>query len=507
VVLGGSGGSAVGEEATGPHLLFGRHRTDELAHRLVAAIDDLELVTSSIVDAAGIERLLDGSGARTDVTVDGHLDRWDLPMIDQVRRYLAQRYTVPLSALTTPWSNIIHLSFGRLPHLFEVLHEPRRIRIAALVVQDIAPSDELDLALHRLNPGDGLVRFRHHWNTVLAEVVLPAPTFMGQHLDVALDSITSPDVLRATDAIVKDFGGEASFRKRYRPQLSDIVDPGFRHPTTRPIRPRPIRPIDDPKEEHHDEPLRLLGGTHHHRRRRPRRGAPVPSRGAARGRRLPPQHLHRRAHRRARRVRPARQRRVGAPRQPGDRRVAERPVEHRHPPQPAEPLSAPELEGRPVVDHARIAQAAAYAVTAHAGQTRKGTSVHYASHVLAVGALVIEHGGTTEQVIAGFLHDVVEDCGGAARLAEVRRVFGDEVAELVDAVSDAAPAPGEQKAPWRLRKEEYLAHLADLVGLGSAAVLVSACDRLHNLTAIGEDLDDPAIGTDVFTRFNARSTT
>ena len=165
--------------------------------------------------------------------------------------------------------------------------------------------------------------------------------------------------------------------------------------------------------------------------------------------------------------------------------------------------SSPELEGRPIVDHARIAQAAAYAVTAHAGQTRKGTSVHYASHVLAVGALVIEHGGTTEQVIAGFLHDVVEDCGGAARLAEVRRVFGDEVAELVAAVSDAAPAPGEQKAPWRERKEEYLAHLEELVEHRNAAVLVSACDRLHNLTAIGDDLDDPAVGTDVFRRFNA----
>jgi (p)ppGpp synthase/HD superfamily hydrolase len=64
-------------------------------------------------------------------------------------------------------------------------------------------------------------------------------------------------------------------------------------------------------------------------------------------------------------------------------------------------MSAPEIEGRPVVDHARIAQAA-YAVTANASQTREGTSVHYASHVLAVGAFVLEYGGATEQVIAGF---------------------------------------------------------------------------------------------------------
>ncbi len=160
--------------------------------------------------------------------------------------------------------------------------------------------------------------------------------------------------------------------------------------------------------------------------------------------------------------------------------------------------------GLPEVDHARIAQACAYAVTAHAGQTRKGTSVHYASHLLGVAALVIEHAGTTEQVIAGLLHDVVEDRGGEPRLAEVRRVFGDEVATLVDAVSDAASADGEEKAPWRLRKEQYLAHLAELAAHRSPAVLVSACDRLHNLTAIGDDLDDPAVGTEVFSRFNAK---
>jgi len=214
-----------GEEATGPHLLFGRHRVEELAGRLVAAIDDLELVTSSIVDAAGVERLLDGSGSRSDVTVDGHLDRWDLPLIEQVQRYLSQRFTVPLSSLASSWPNILHFSLGRIPHIVEVLDEPRRIRIAATVVHGVAPSDELDLALHRLNEGDRLVRFRHHWEYVLAEVVLPAPTFMGQHVDAALEAIRDHEVLRAADAIVQQFGGEASFRKRYQPQISDVLGP------------------------------------------------------------------------------------------------------------------------------------------------------------------------------------------------------------------------------------------------------------------------------------------
>jgi (p)ppGpp synthase/HD superfamily hydrolase len=156
----------------------------------------------------------------------------------------------------------------------------------------------------------------------------------------------------------------------------------------------------------------------------------------------------------------------------------------------------------PVIDHARLAQACSYAVAAHAGQLRKGTTSPYASHLLGVGAHVLEHGGSTEQAIAGLLHDVVEDCGGPPRLEEVRRVFDEVVAELVDAVSDAAPEDGEKKAPWQERKKRYLEHLGELVAAGSAAVLVSACDRLHNLTAIANDLDDPAVGTAVFSRFN-----
>jgi hypothetical protein len=169
---------------------------------------------------------------------------------------------------------------------------------------------------------------------------------------------------------------------------------------------------------------------------------------------------------------------------------------------PAAPAHAAPANVGPAIDHARLAQACAYAVTAHAGQLRKSTTIPYASHVLGVGAHVLEHGGSTEQAIAGLLHDVVEDCGGPPRLAEVRQVFGHAVAELVDAVSDAAPVTGQPKAPWPQRKADYLGHLAQLVEARSPAVLVSACDRLHNLTAIANDLDDPAVGTAVFSRFN-----
>ena len=56
-------------------------------------------------------------------------------------------------------------------------------------------------------------------------------------------------------------------------------------------------------------------------------------------------------------------------------------------------------------------EAVGYAASAHAEQVRKGTSIPYISHPIAVSALVIEHGGNEVQAIAALLHDVLEDCG------------------------------------------------------------------------------------------------
>ena len=60
----------------------------------------------------------------------------------------------------------------------------------------------------------------------------------------------------------------------------------------------------------------------------------------------------------------------------------------------------------------RFSEALAFATRVHAGQLRKGTSVPYVSHVLAVCALVLEDGGGEDEAIAALLHDAVEDGGG-----------------------------------------------------------------------------------------------
>lgn len=153
----------------------------------------------------------------------------------------------------------------------------------------------------------------------------------------------------------------------------------------------------------------------------------------------------------------------------------------------------------------RYVAAIEYAARAHDGQFRKGTAIPYVAHLLGVSSLVLDHGGDEEQAIAGLLHDVVEDCG-AAHEERLRSLFGDRVADIVMACTDGSQelksremTPAEKAADWRMRKERYVAHLADAP---RDALLVSCCDKLHNARAIVSDLEGEA-GHGVFGRFKA----
>ncbi len=153
----------------------------------------------------------------------------------------------------------------------------------------------------------------------------------------------------------------------------------------------------------------------------------------------------------------------------------------------------------PWQDFDLVVRASAFAAEAHRADLRKGTDIPYLSHLWSVAALVLEHGGDDRQVAAALLHDVVEDHGGAARLDEVRSIFGDDVAELVASLSDSVVdiTAGEEKPPWRQRKETYLRHLASA---DDRVALVSACDKLHNARCILADLR--VVGPELWQRFN-----
>ena len=142
----------------------------------------------------------------------------------------------------------------------------------------------------------------------------------------------------------------------------------------------------------------------------------------------------------------------------------------------------------------RFVRAFQFAAEMHAGQTRKASTIPYITHLMGVASLVLEAGGDEDLAIAALLHDVVEDCGGAPMLKEVRRQFGSRVAKVVDGCTDADTSP---KPPWRQRKETYIRHLkrAD-----ADTRLVSAADKLNNVRSILSDYR--AIGESVWSRFN-----
>jgi len=149
----------------------------------------------------------------------------------------------------------------------------------------------------------------------------------------------------------------------------------------------------------------------------------------------------------------------------------------------------------------RYAEALQLAYKLHKKQYRKGTEIPYLSHLLAVSAIVMEHGGSEDEAIAALLHDAVEDAGkelqsvgevlgdpdltqaeaGTRVLEYIRELFGETVAHIVRECSDAETYP---KPAYQKRKQDYLSRLREAP---PPARLVSAADKLHNLRAIVAD--------------------
>lgn len=106
---------------------------------------------------------------------------------------------------------------------------------------------------------------------------------------------------------------------------------------------------------------------------------------------------------------------------------------------------------------ALIHKADGFAAAAHFGQKRKVDLIEFITHPRAVAKDVQELGGDEIAVAAALLHDVIEDT--VIDEATIRAEFGDAVADAVMACTEVGTGAGQPKAPWRDRKESYLAHL------------------------------------------------
>lgn len=112
-----------------------------------------------------------------------------------------------------------------------------------------------------------------------------------------------------------------------------------------------------------------------------------------------------------------------------------------------------------------------FAAIRHDGHVRvERERLPYISHLISVSILVSNYTHDEETIIAGLLHDILEDTKTTAD--ELSRKFGSKVCEMVLSVT-------EPKHPiWKERKNGYIAQLETA---SEGALIVAAADKIHNI--------------------------
>ena len=152
-----------------------------------------------------------------------------------------------------------------------------------------------------------------------------------------------------------------------------------------------------------------------------------------------------------------------------------------------------------------INHAFAFAAKHHDRQVRKGTKLPYLTHPANVAIILTRYGCEEATVVAGILHDVVEDCvrDGFTRDMLEQRIgekFGSGVLETVLAVMyRRVDDDGIELSPDE-RRSDYLERLGDA---SDAARWVCAADKVHNANTILSDLRRTMDPDSVWSRFSA----
>ena len=153
----------------------------------------------------------------------------------------------------------------------------------------------------------------------------------------------------------------------------------------------------------------------------------------------------------------------------------------------------------------RINHALAFAAKHHDRPVRKGTRLPYLTHPANVAIILTRYGRDEDTVIAGILHDVVEDCVRENYTREMleQRIgdkFGGTVLDTVLAVTQRNVDDEGNDLSSDERKDDYLERLS---GASESARWVCAADKLHNAGTIVADLKRTIDPGTVWSRFNA----
>ena len=141
-------------------------------------------------------------------------------------------------------------------------------------------------------------------------------------------------------------------------------------------------------------------------------------------------------------------------------------------------------------------KAICFAVKAHAGTERRGKGYPYIVHPMEAVSIVASITSDQELLAAAALHDVVEDCD--CSIDEIRKEFGDRVANLVDSESEDKMTHMSVSESWHARKEAAINRLAQA---SHDAKIVAMGDKLSNMRAISADYAQ--LGDKLWDRFHA----
>ncbi len=146
----------------------------------------------------------------------------------------------------------------------------------------------------------------------------------------------------------------------------------------------------------------------------------------------------------------------------------------------------------------KIKQAIKFAIKTHElyqKQKRKGKDIAYITHPLTVGIILSQAQASEEVVIAGILHDTIEDSLPEKKvdLKMITKRFGNKVAGLVWSVTEK-----DRKLSWKKRKTEAL---RDISSFSHESLLLKSGDIISNVSEIIDDYQ--RYGDLVFDRFYA----
>ena len=123
----------------------------------------------------------------------------------------------------------------------------------------------------------------------------------------------------------------------------------------------------------------------------------------------------------------------------------------------------------------RVERAIALAIRAHEGQVRKDGQLPYVVHPVTVALILSRYTGDEDTIIAGLLHDVLEDTHVTAE--EIEQAFGEKVRDIVLDVTE----PDLPGLSWETRNARYLRRLQ---AAPRPSLLVSGADKTANLISM-----------------------